>query len=73
MTDRFDEMDAYKQDCKSKRDGPFLEYSSYVHGYLIPFLNYMREEGIVRKGKHLKCRDIDLSSKGRRYHKRRIL
>ena len=51
MSERFDEVDAFKAACKEKRSGPFLEYSAYVHGYLMPFLKYLKEEGIIRQGK----------------------
>ena len=51
MTDRFDEIDAFKEDCKKSKDGNYLEYSTYVHGYLIPFFEYMREMGILKQGK----------------------
>ena len=42
----------FKLDCKAQEDNNFGNYSSYVHGWWIPLLETMRQEGKLKQGKY---------------------
>ena len=44
------ELDRYMQECK-KYENSNYNYSMYVHGYFIPWLQQQRETGNIVKGK----------------------
>ena len=45
--------------CKSLRND-HLQYSYYVHGYFIPWLNEQREKGLLKKGMKFEVHNIFL-------------
>ena len=45
------ELEKYMEDCKAKEDGEIGQYSLYVHGYWLPWLEMEREAGNLVQGR----------------------
>ena len=47
------ELNEFMIECKQyKKEDDIYKYSLYVHGWLIPYIDKMRREGRLTKGKY---------------------
>ena len=45
---RESELTSYMDHCRQQREGDFLDYSLYVHGYVIPRIKQLRRAGRLK-------------------------